>query len=143
MQPHERNLFISLCLGIEWSEEESAEDLEGLVADTMQASAAQSPVSLQHEVARWLQLSLEDCESRKAASVKLWDRVQNRGFTIIDVPAPIRRTAFAGNLNPQKREYRKGWLGRLTDSVRALAIRLIVIVGLVAALWFAAKKFLP
>lgn len=143
MQDYERNLFISLCLGIELTGLESPAELMLLLEDVTAAAQQQQPNSLQQDIADWLKISIDGSENRQDASVRLWNRIENRGYSMVDVPASIRRTAFAGDLNPQKREYQRGWPQRLKESLRSMAVGVVVIVALIFGLWLLAKKFLP
>ncbi|MCR9200867.1 MAG: hypothetical protein NXI04_19695 [Planctomycetaceae bacterium] len=134
MLPYERNLMISLCLGLRLDGSESPQQLEHQVAERSTAGDLVSVQPLQRELADWLHVSLEDARNQQTASILLWEQIETRGYGLVDVPLKIRRTAFGGSVEIQKRHARaaRSTLSGLGKRV----LLLLLLVGLAVAGWF-------
>ena len=106
MEPYERNLMISLCLGLRLEGSESPDDLERLVENASHQGDLVSVQPAQKEMADWLSVSFDDCRNQQAASVLLWEHIEARGYSLVDVPMKIRRPGFGGSTEIQKRHAR-------------------------------------
>jgi len=134
MLPYERNLMISLCLGLRLDGSESPPQLEQQVAERSTAGDLVSVQPMQRELADWLHVSLEDARNQQAASIVLWEQIEARGYGLVDVPLKIRRTAFGGSVDIQKRHARAArspWSG-----LGKRVLLLLLLSGLGVAGWF-------
>ena len=137
MQPYERNLFIVMCLGHELTGNESTEELADILDRVSETSHDQPVLPTQEEVAQWIGISLAHCQNRQAASVRLWDRIKGSGYSLADVPVRLRRQAFGGSLEIQKRLGRRPWHQRLLRTVGGILKTLITLAMVAAGIWFA------
>lgn len=136
MEPYERNLMISLCLGLRLEGSESPADVECLVEEASQQGDLVSVQPAQREMADWLSLSFDDCRNQQAASVLLWEHIEARGYSLVDVPMKIRRPGFGGSTEIQKRHARASRAG---VSGRIVAALVMAAVGVIA--WLTWRQF--
>ncbi|MEZ6126172.1 MAG: hypothetical protein R3C49_23835 [Planctomycetaceae bacterium] len=132
--------MIALTLGIRMQGHESAVELQSLL-DHAHLIADQQPVlPFQQDLATWLKVSLDEVETRQAASVRLWDCLQERGYSLVDIPVNLRKKVFGGSLEIQKRltpgRWRRIVLRKLTRALRTL-IFLIAVTAVLVGLWYA------
>lgn len=130
MEPYERNLMISLCLGLRLEGSESPADLERLVEETSHQGDLVSVQPAQKEMADWLSVSFDDCRNQQAASVLLWEHIEARGYSLVDVPMKIRRPGFGGSIEIQKRHARAA-----RSAVSGRTVIAILIAAAAVAAW--------
>ena len=141
MEAYERNLIIALCLGTELSGSESKTKLEEILDRLNSEADGRGIQPLQEDLAEWLKLPLENCNSQQDASLKLWKRIDERGYGLADVPTKIRRKVFGGSLDIQKRMGRRPLHVRLLRRVSDLARTIGGIAVLVGVIWLIWKFF--
>ena len=137
MKPHEQSLLTAITLAVKLSGNESAAELKAVINDAVADSDQQDVLPLQEDLAVWLKLSLNQASTRLEASRQLWDRIQGQGYTLIDVPATIRRQVFGGSLDIQRR-LNSGRQMRLLIRKFRDAVHMIIVIGMLIALAWAA-----
>ena len=141
MLDHEHNLIVALCLGKELSGNERAEELNQIL-EAENAVAVEQPVRrLQEDLADWLKTSLAHVHSRQAAATRLWSVIEERDYSLADIPVKFRRQAFGGSLDIQRRLGKRPLHERLLRSVFGLLRLLITLAVIAAAALWAWKKF--
>ena len=142
MLEHEHNLIVALCLGQELTGDESPDELN-VTLKAENAAAVEQPVRrLQEDLADWLKTSLAHSHSRQDAATKLWSVIEERGYSLADIPVKLRRQAFGGSLDIQKRLGRRPLHQRLLRSVLAVVRPLITIAIAGAIAWWLWKRTL-
>lgn len=141
MEAHERNLFITLCLGLHLKGNESSTQLHELLEEVSAVSDSNEVRPLQDDLADWLDTSIARCKSQQEASVRLWSKIDEKGYSLVDVPMKLRRRAFGGSTEIQKRHAGNTGLRKLLRSIIAGIIRITILAGLATAAWFAWKRF--
>lgn len=141
MQTHERDLFISLCLGMTLTGDESVTELEALLEGVSKTAASQAPVSMQFEVGRWLGVTVEECDSRRGASELLWERISQRQYSLVDVPLALRRAAFGDEQAHRRKAWARGRPERMKAALRSLALKLIVVFVVLIAVWYLLRTY--
>lgn len=136
MLPHERNLMISLCLGLQLKGDESPSELESLIAEVSANADLVSVQPTQTAMAEWLGVTLEDYRNQKSASVFLWDDIDAKGYGLVDVPTKIRRPAFGGSTEIQKRHARGSRFGHLVRRLGERLVALAILTALAGAAWY-------
>lgn len=141
MEAHERNLFIALCLGLRLKGKESVAQLQEVLTEVSSVADSTKVQPLQDDLADWLDTSIARCTSQQEASIRLWSRIDEKGYSLVDVPGKLRRRAFGGSTDIQKRHAGNTGFRNLFRSVIAGIVKLAIIAGLAAASWFAWKEF--
>ena len=141
MLDHEHNLVVALCLGKELSGNEGANELNQIL-EAENAVAVEQPVNrFQEDLADWLKTSLAHAHSRRDAATRLWSVIEERDYSLADIPVKFRRHAFGGSLDIQKRLSKRPLHRRLLRSLVRFLRPLITIAVIVAAAWWALKQF--
>ena len=136
MLEHEHNLIVALCLGKELSGDESPDELN-VILEAENAAAVEQPVRrLQEDVAEWLNASLSHSHSRRDAATRLWSVIEEREYSLADIPVKFRRQAFGGSLDIQKRLGRRPLHQRLLRGLATMLRPLITIAVLGGVVWW-------
>lgn len=139
MESHERNLFISLCLGIRLDGTESKSQLDELLRNLAIVAWNCEVQPLQDDLADWLDVSIARCKNQQDASLRLWNKIDEEGYSLVDVPMKIRRQAFGGTVDIQKRFGKRPWYARLTSKLLSLAKIITTVTILAGVTWIAYK----
>ena len=139
MESHERNLFITLCLGIRLDGTESRSQLDETLRE-LATVAIKNPVQpLQDELADWLDISISRSDNQQDASSVLWNKIDEQGYSLVDVPMKIRRQAFGGAIDIQKRFGKRPWHQRVSRKLLSLAKLITTVTILAGVIWMAYK----
>lgn len=141
MEAHERNLFIALCLGLRLKGKESVAQLQEILTEVSSVADSTKVQPLQDDLADWLDTSIARCTSQQEASVRLWSKIDEKGYSLVDVPMKLRRRAFGGSTEIQKRHAGNTGFRNFLRRVITGIVKLAIIAGLAAAGWFAWKEF--
>lgn len=137
MEHGEQQLMIALTLGAKLSGTESAAELQSLIDDLTFASEQQEVLPLQEDLADWLKISLQRTHNRRQASVRLWERIQSRGYTLVDVPTILRKESFGGSLDIQKRLKTGRWKRILWRKIKGFTRTLLTLIAIAVLAWIA------
>ncbi|MEO2013845.1 MAG: hypothetical protein ABGZ53_05685 [Fuerstiella sp.] len=143
MEDSERSLLIVLCLGVQLSGDETDVEIRTVIEDESESAESEKINPLQKELGRWLKVSFAARESRQDASLEMWEKIDRQGYSLADVPARLRRKAFGGSLNLQKRALSSSPFSRLIKKVVAFVRQMIIIAILAAIAWFAWMNLKP
>lgn len=143
MEDSERSLLIVLCLGAQLSGHETDDEIRTVIEENSASAESEKINRFQKELGRWLKVSFAASESRHDASLEMWEKIDRQGYSLVDVPARLRRTVFGGSLNLQKRALRSSPFSRLVKYVRAFVRRLVIIVVLAVLAWFVFTRLKP
>lgn len=141
MEDHERNLFIALCLGLRLKGSESVHQLRDILEEVSVVSDSTKVQPLQDDLADWLDTSIARCQSQQAASVRLWTKIDEAGYSLVDVPMKLRRKVFGGSINIQKRHAGNTGFRKIVRTAIAFVVKLVVVFGAAAAAWLAWREF--
>lgn len=141
MEVYERNLFIALCLGLRLQGDESRTQLDLTVREQSALATRNKVQPLQDKLAEWLDISIARCTNQQEASLRLWSRIDENGYGLVDVPMKLRRQAFGGSLKIQKRLGKSSWHVRLRRKLLSALKTCLLLVLLAAVVWAALKFF--
>lgn len=137
MENGEQKLMVALTLGAKLTGKETAAELQSLIDKLTVASEQQDVLPLQEDLAEWLSISLQRTHNRKQASQRLWERIQSRGYTLVDVPTSLRRQCFGGSLDIQKRLNTGRWKRILFRKLRGFARTVLTLIAIAIVAWVA------